>query len=81
MHQFDNLESRCDQTLNLIYPRSRALDGPRAAELRTFIVAAAQANDHIRLVVDVHVSLAFGVGALLDVKAGKTIEIEQRTGP
>jgi hypothetical protein len=48
-------------------------------ELRAFIVAAAQANDHIRLVVDAHVSLAFAVGALLNVKSGKTIEIEQRT--
>jgi hypothetical protein len=45
-------------------------------ELRAFVVAAAQASDHLRLVIDAHV---FRVGALLDVKPGKTIEIEQRT--
>ena len=86
MHPFDNLEARCDETLNLVphfdgrYIRDEADWAARVLpELRTFIVAAAQANDHLRLVIDAHVSLAFGVGALLDVKSGKTIEIEQRT--
>jgi hypothetical protein len=86
MHPFDNLETRCDQTLNLVphfdgrYIRDPADWTARVLpELRAFIVAAAHANDHLRLVVDAHVSLAFGVGALLDVKSGKTIEIEQRT--
>jgi hypothetical protein len=45
-------------------------------DLRAFVVAATQASDHLRLVIDGHV---FRVGALLDVKSGKTIEIEQRT--
>jgi hypothetical protein len=49
------------------------------AELRAFITAAARSNDCLRRVIDAHVSLTFGVGALLDVKSGKTIEIEQRT--
>jgi hypothetical protein len=86
MHPFDNLEARCDETLNLVphfdgrYIRDEADWAARVLpELRAFIVAAAQANDHLRLVIDTHVSLAFGVGALLDVKSGKTIEIEQRT--
>jgi hypothetical protein len=64
MHQFDNLESRRDHTLNLVphfdgrYIRDPARWTARVLpELRTFIVAAAQPNDHIRLVVDVHVSL------------------------
>ncbi len=86
MHPYDNLEARCDETLNLVphfdgrYIRDEADWAARVLpELRAFIVAAAQANDHLRLVIDAHVSLAFGVGALLDVKSGKTIEIEQRT--
>jgi SMODS-associated and fused to various effectors sensor domain len=86
MHPIDNLEARCDQTLNLVphfdgrYIRDKADWAARVLpELRAFIVAAAQANDQLRLVIDAHVSLAFSVGALLDVKSGKTIEIEQRT--
>ncbi len=86
MHPIDNLEARCDRTLNLVphfdgrYIRDEADWAARVLpELRAFIIAAAQANDHLRLVVDAHVSLAFGVGALLDVKSGKAIEIEQRT--
>jgi hypothetical protein len=30
------------------------------------------------MILDTHVSLAFGVGAILNVKSGKVIEIEQR---
>ena len=37
------------------------------AELRAFITAAARSNDCLRRVIDAHVSLTFGVGALLDV--------------
>ena len=33
----------------------------------------------MQLVLDAHVSLAFAVGSILNVKAGKFIEIEQRT--
>ena len=43
------------------------------------MIGEAQKGDRIQLVLDVHVSLAFAVGALLDVKSGKAIEIEQRT--
>jgi hypothetical protein len=32
------------------------------------------------MILDTHVSLAFGVGAILNVKSGKVIEIEQRAG-
>lgn len=87
MHPIDNLEARCDETLNLVphfdgrYIRDAAdWEGRVLPELREFILRAARANEHLRLVLDAHVSLAFGVGALLNVKSGKTIEIEQRTG-
>jgi hypothetical protein len=49
-------------------------------DLRAFVLEAARANDRLRLVLDAHVSLAFAVGTVLDVKCGKAIEIEQRTG-
>jgi hypothetical protein len=49
-------------------------------ELEAFILEATQGEDHLHLVLDAHVSLAFGVGAILNMKSGKTVEIEQRTG-
>ncbi|MEX2376323.1 MAG: SAVED domain-containing protein [Dehalococcoidia bacterium] len=87
MHPIDNLESRCDRMLNLVpnfdgrYTRDPAdwhdqiLPG-----LREFIFDAARTTDRLRVILDAHVSLAFAVGALLNVKSGKRVEIEQRTG-
>ena len=49
-------------------------------ELRNFVIDAARGQDELRLVLDTHVSLAFGVGAVLNAKSGKKIEIEQRAG-
>jgi hypothetical protein len=43
------------------------------------VLAEAQKGDHMRLVLDAHVSLAFAVGSILNVKSGKAIEVEQRT--
>lgn len=87
VHPIDNLDARCDATLNLVphfdgrYIRNEAdWQGTLAPELRTFLVDAAKTTDHIRLALDAHVSLAFGVGAVLNVKSGKTVEVEQRTG-
>lgn len=87
MHPIDDLAERCDQALNLVpffdgrYIKDEADWNARVwPEVRAFVVKAARANDHLRLVLDTHVSLAFAVGTLLDVKSGKRIEIEQRTG-
>jgi hypothetical protein len=86
MHPIDDLEARCDQTLNLVphFDRrfirdEKAWDHTLFPDLRAFILSAARANDHLRIILDTHVSLAFGVGSILDVKSGKTVEIEQRT--
>lgn len=86
MHPIDNIEARATTTLNLVpFFDGRFLkDGtdweadlfPR---LRTFVLAEAQKGDHMRLVLDAHVSLAFAVGSILNVKSGKSIEVEQRT--
>ena len=86
MHPIDNLEARADQTLNLVphfdgrfIRDEQAWNTTLFPALREFVLSAARGNDHLRVVLDTHVSLAFGVGAILSVKAGKTVEIEQRT--
>lgn len=87
MHPIDNLENRCDRLLNLVpYFDGRYIhhleDWQRRVlpELREFALREARATEGIRLILDAHVSVAFAVGAVLDVKSGKQIEIEQRTG-
>lgn len=87
MHPIDALEDRCARMLNLVpyfdgrYIRNEAdWQGRILPDLREFVLAAARSSEHLRLVLDAHVSLAFATGALLNVKSGKRIEIEQRTG-
>ena len=86
MHQIDNLEGRAPINLNLV----PFFDGRFLRDetdwhadifpaVKAFVIGEAQKGDRIQLVLDVHVSLAFAVGALLDVKSGKAIEVEQRT--
>ena len=86
MHPIDNLEDRCERMLNLVpyfdgrYIRNDT-DWQRRVypELQDFVLKAARSTDHLRVILDAHVSLAFAVGALLNVKSGKRIEVEQRT--
>lgn len=87
MHPIDDLENRCERMLDLVpyfdgrYIRDSADWQQRLfPELRDFVLAAARTGDRLRLIVDAHVSLAFAVGALLNVKSGKRIEMEQRSG-
>ena len=87
MHRIDALENRCDRMLNLVpyfdgrYIRNEAAWQDRIfPKLSAFALKAARSSDHLQLVVDAHASLAFALGAILNVKSGKRIEIEQRTG-
>lgn len=87
MHPIDNLENRCSRILNLVpHFDGRYIRDPKDweqrvhPELRGFVLDAAETGDHLRVILDTHVSLAFAVGALLNVKSGKRVEIEQRTG-
>ena len=87
MHPIDNLEDRSECMFNLVpYFDGRYIRSPEdwqnrlLPELKDFIFEAARTSDHLRLILDAHVSLAFAVGVLLNVKSGKRIEIEQRTG-
>jgi hypothetical protein len=86
MHPIDNLEDRTERMLNLVpYFDGRYINNDDDWEkallpvLRDFLYLSAKDSDHLRLILDAHVSLAFACGALLNVKAGKIIEIEQRT--
>lgn len=86
MHPIDNLEARCGTILNLVphfdgrfVRNATAWSAEIYPELETFVLTAARETDNLRLILDAHVSLAFGVGAILNVKSGKTIEVEQRT--
>lgn len=86
MHPIDSIEARATTTLNLVpYFHGRFLKDEAGWEtdlfpaLKSFVLAEAQKGDHMRLILDAHVSLAFAVGSILNVKAGKSIEVEQRT--
>lgn len=85
MHPIDNLDDRCDKMLNLVpYFDGRYIRDPAdwhlsiLPELNGFLRGHAQSSDAMRLILDTHVSLAFATGALLNMKSGKRIEIEQR---
>lgn len=87
MHPIDPLDERCDRMLNLVpyfdgrYIRNDADWQDRVyPELSGFLREVARGSDSLRLIVDAHASLAFAIGAVLNVKSGKQIEIEQRFG-
>lgn len=86
LHPIDDMEERCDRMLDLVpYFDDRYIRNPAEwaqriePELRDFVLSAARTSQSLRLVLDAHISLAFAVGAILNVKSGKSIEIEQRT--
>ena len=87
MHPIDPIEDRCARVLNLVpcfegrYIRNDAdWQEQLHPALVAFVLDAARASEHLRLIIDAHASLAFATGALLNVKSGKRIEIEQRFG-
>lgn len=87
MHPIDNVEERCLEIIDLVplfdgrYIRDEAdWQGRILPSLRDGVTKAARLADQLRLVLDAHVSIAFAVGAVLTVKSGKRLEIEQRSG-
>lgn len=87
MHAIDHLGERCDDMLDLVryfdgrYIR-RETDWQQriAPELRAFLVGAAGRGERLQLILDAHVSVAFATGAVLNLKSGREVEMEQRTG-
>lgn len=85
MHPIDPIEARTVHSLDLVPMfEGRYLKGDQDWQgtvypsLQAFILKRAGETDHLRLVLDAHVSLAYAVGAILDVKSGKDVEVEQR---
>lgn len=87
LHPIDSLDERRLQMIDLVphfdgrYIRSQSdWQDKILPELQAGATAAARAADQLRLILDAHVSIAFAAGAVLNVKSGKRIEIEQRMG-
>jgi hypothetical protein len=85
-HPIDRLEQRCDQVLNLVPAfddRFIRSDADWAVtlypQLHTFLLAAAQDQVQLRLVLDAHTTLAFAAGSVLNIKSGRHVALEQRT--
>lgn len=85
-HATDPLEARCIKTLNLLpdfYERQIRPESDWTTviypKLRTFLLDAAKDHSFLRLALDAHITLAAAAGSILDVKSGRTIELEQRT--
>lgn len=85
-HAIDRLEDRCAEVLNLIsqfderYIRSQEdWASFLFPVLRDFLMSAARGREKLRLILDAHLTLAFTAGAILNIKSGRYIEIEQRT--
>lgn len=85
-HPFDRLEDRCTVVLDLIpHFDERAIRDQAAwastlyPALKTFLQTAAKDNQHLRLILDAHITLAFAAGSVLNIKSGRSVEIEQRT--
>lgn len=86
MHSIDGIEGRTTVSLNLVpafegryLKEEESWDDTVLPSLRAFLLQEAAKDDDIRLVLDAHTSLAYAAGSVLDVKSGKTIEIEQRS--
>lgn len=85
-HPFDRLEDRCEVVLDLIpHFDERAIreqtewSNVLYPKLRIFLQAAGKDNQHVRLTLDAHITLAFAAGSVLNIKSGRQVEIEQRT--
>ncbi|MDE2562821.1 MAG: SAVED domain-containing protein [Sphingomonadales bacterium] len=85
-HALDPLELRCVKVLDLtpVFDDRFIHDEtdwattlyPRLAE---FLRQAATDGQRLRLALDAHATLAFAAGAVLDIKCGRMIELEQRS--
>jgi hypothetical protein len=85
-HPFDRLEDRCTVVLDLIphFDERAIRDQADWAttlypKLKSFLQTAATGNQHLRLILDAHITLAFAAGSVLNIKSGRNVEIEQRT--
>lgn len=85
-HPFDRLEDRCTIVLDLIGHFDERTIRDQIVwtailypKLKSFLQVAAKNNEHLRLILDAHITLAFAAGSVLNIKSGRNVEIEQRT--
>jgi len=85
-HAFDRLEDRCADVLNLVPNFNERAIRDEAdwavtiyPKLQIFLQAAARNNPELRLALDTHATLAFAAGSIINIKSGRSIELEQRT--
>ncbi len=85
-HATDRLEDRCTAVLDLIADFDDRQIRPDSdwqrvlyPALKRFLMNAAKDESRLRLVLDSHLSLSFAAGSVLNIKSGKSIELEQRT--
>ncbi|KWT73019.1 SAVED domain-containing protein [Comamonas testosteroni] len=85
-HAFDRLEERCTSVLNLIsHFDDRSIRDQQDwtdtvyPKLKSFLHSAARSEQHLRLILDAHITLAFAAGAVINIKSGRAVELEQRT--
>lgn len=85
-HATDKLEDRCAKVLDLV----PSFDNRQICQdagwsmtlypiLKNFLLSAAREGERLRLILDAHLTLAFAAGTVLNIKSGRTIELEQRT--
>jgi SMODS-associated and fused to various effectors sensor domain len=87
LHSIDSLDERGLELIDLVPQfdgRYIKNDGDWQnvvlPKIKAGAINAARSADYIRLIIDSHASIAFAVGTVLNVKCGKKIEIEQRSG-
>jgi hypothetical protein len=85
-HPIDRLEERCTAVLDLVpefdarFIRSESdWSSTLYPALTRFLLDAARSAEHLRLILDAHLSLSFAAGSMLNIKSGRQIELEQRT--
>ena len=85
-HPIDPLQMRCAELLDLTPEFDERFirdegdwSGKLYAKLSTFLLEAARRHERLRLALDAHASLAFAAGSVLDPKAGRVVELEQRS--
>jgi hypothetical protein len=85
-HPVDRLEDRCTAVLNLLpeFDDRFICSETHGATvlypaLNAFLLDAAKKSSRLRLSLDVHLTLAFAAGSVINMKSGKIVELEQRT--
>lgn len=85
VHAFDRIEDRCTKVLDLtgefdgrFIGEEQAWAGNLHPRLKAFLTSAAASSTCIRLALDAHLTLAFAAGSILNIKCGRSVEVEQR---